>query len=280
MARATRNSTVVQLMRSLFRRLEIARDMAVHAPLVPDWVISIHERTLAAIRAADFPADRRGDGRAPRPARADLGAGDRPRPGPPAARLPSAGRRPLARAARRLARAGSSSESRFRLRPARPSSAAIIAAARPMPSTSSRPSPTRPSASSVFTAISISRASVGPSAAVAEREDAEGVGLEVRVDRQDQVGDHDREADRQQHVRRQAQPDADRGGGEGVDEVVQVVAVARALGPPDAGERAVERVAQPVHHQQRATPPTATACRRSRARTPPRCRSRPARRAP
>ena len=54
MARATRNSTVVQLMRSLFRRLEIARDMAVHAPLVPDWVISIHERTLAAIRAADF----------------------------------------------------------------------------------------------------------------------------------------------------------------------------------------------------------------------------------
>ena len=55
MARATRNSTVVQLMRSLFRRLEIARDMAVHAPLVPDWVISIHERTLAAIRAADFP---------------------------------------------------------------------------------------------------------------------------------------------------------------------------------------------------------------------------------
>jgi len=55
MARATRNSTVVQLMRSLFRRLEIARDMAVHAPLVPDWVIDIHERTLAAIRSHDFP---------------------------------------------------------------------------------------------------------------------------------------------------------------------------------------------------------------------------------
>jgi GntR family transcriptional regulator, transcriptional repressor for pyruvate dehydrogenase complex len=54
MARATRNSTVVQLMRSVLRRLEIARDMAVHAPLVPDWVISIHERTLAAIRSADF----------------------------------------------------------------------------------------------------------------------------------------------------------------------------------------------------------------------------------
>ena len=53
-ARATRNSTVVQLISHLFRRLEIARDMAVHAPLVPDWVIDVHERTLAAIRAADF----------------------------------------------------------------------------------------------------------------------------------------------------------------------------------------------------------------------------------
>ena len=56
MAKATRNSTVVSLMRSLFNRLEIARDMAVHAPLVPDWVIDVHERTLAAIRAADFEA--------------------------------------------------------------------------------------------------------------------------------------------------------------------------------------------------------------------------------
>jgi GntR family transcriptional repressor for pyruvate dehydrogenase complex len=54
MARATRNSTVVALMRSLFNRLEIARDMAVHAPLVPDWTIEIHERTLAAVRGSDF----------------------------------------------------------------------------------------------------------------------------------------------------------------------------------------------------------------------------------
>jgi GntR family transcriptional repressor for pyruvate dehydrogenase complex len=54
MARATRNSTVVALMRSLFNRLEIARDMAMHAPTVPDWTIEIHERTLAAIRSADF----------------------------------------------------------------------------------------------------------------------------------------------------------------------------------------------------------------------------------
>jgi GntR family transcriptional repressor for pyruvate dehydrogenase complex len=55
-ARATRNSTVVTLMRSLFRRLEIARDMAVHGDTVPDWVIDVHERTLAAVRAADFAA--------------------------------------------------------------------------------------------------------------------------------------------------------------------------------------------------------------------------------
>ena len=52
--RATRNSTVVSLIRNLFKRLEIARDMAVHAPPVPDWVIDIHERTLAAVRSADF----------------------------------------------------------------------------------------------------------------------------------------------------------------------------------------------------------------------------------
>jgi GntR family transcriptional repressor for pyruvate dehydrogenase complex len=53
-ARASRNSTVVSLMSSLLKRLDIARDMAMHAPLVPDWTIEIHERTLAAIRAADF----------------------------------------------------------------------------------------------------------------------------------------------------------------------------------------------------------------------------------
>jgi GntR family transcriptional regulator, transcriptional repressor for pyruvate dehydrogenase complex len=54
-ARSTRNATIVSLMRSLLRQLEIARDMAMHAPLVPDWTIDIHERTLAAIRATDFP---------------------------------------------------------------------------------------------------------------------------------------------------------------------------------------------------------------------------------
>lgn len=53
-ARATGNSTIVSLMRQLFRRLEIARDMAVHAATVPDWVIDVHERTIDAIRSADF----------------------------------------------------------------------------------------------------------------------------------------------------------------------------------------------------------------------------------
>lgn len=55
-ARATRNTTVVALMRDLLRKLEIARDMALHVDLVPDWTIDVHERTLAAIRAADADA--------------------------------------------------------------------------------------------------------------------------------------------------------------------------------------------------------------------------------
>lgn len=52
-ARATGNTTIVSLMRSLLRRLEIARDMALHEQPIPDWVIDVHERTLAAIRSAD-----------------------------------------------------------------------------------------------------------------------------------------------------------------------------------------------------------------------------------
>jgi len=50
LARATGNPTVETLMRTLFRQLEIARDMAMHVPLVPQWTIAIHERTLAAVR--------------------------------------------------------------------------------------------------------------------------------------------------------------------------------------------------------------------------------------
>src|SRR3954465_8065094 len=52
-ARATGNTTIVPLMRMLLRRLEIARDMALHQAPIPDWVVDIHERTLAAIRSAD-----------------------------------------------------------------------------------------------------------------------------------------------------------------------------------------------------------------------------------
>jgi len=54
-ARASGNSTIVSLMRTLFRRLEIARDLALHAPPTADWVIDVHERTLAAIRSSDHP---------------------------------------------------------------------------------------------------------------------------------------------------------------------------------------------------------------------------------
>jgi DNA-binding FadR family transcriptional regulator len=52
-ARATGNATVVALMRMLLRDLEIARDLALHQPPIPDWVIDIHERTLAALRSTD-----------------------------------------------------------------------------------------------------------------------------------------------------------------------------------------------------------------------------------
>ena len=54
-AKATGNSTILTLMKTLLRRLEIARDLAIHdSPVaVAPWVIDIHERTLAAIRSAD-----------------------------------------------------------------------------------------------------------------------------------------------------------------------------------------------------------------------------------
>jgi GntR family transcriptional regulator, transcriptional repressor for pyruvate dehydrogenase complex len=53
LARAAGNPMVETLMRTLFRQLEIARDMAMHVPLVPEWTIGIHERTLAALRGGD-----------------------------------------------------------------------------------------------------------------------------------------------------------------------------------------------------------------------------------
>jgi GntR family transcriptional repressor for pyruvate dehydrogenase complex len=54
-ARATGNTTIVSLMRTLLRRLEIARDQAMHQPPIAEWVIDVHERTLAAIRSVDYP---------------------------------------------------------------------------------------------------------------------------------------------------------------------------------------------------------------------------------
>src|SRR3954452_12785567 len=54
LARASGNPTVETLMRTLIRELEIARDMAMHAPAVPEWTIDIHERTLGAVRSGDL----------------------------------------------------------------------------------------------------------------------------------------------------------------------------------------------------------------------------------
>ena len=54
LARASGNPVVEALMRTLLRRLEIARDMAMHLPLVPQWTIDIHERTLEAVRSGDL----------------------------------------------------------------------------------------------------------------------------------------------------------------------------------------------------------------------------------
>lgn len=54
LARATRNSTVVRLMWSLLKELEIARDMALHdAHEESEHAIAIHDRTLKAIKRGD-----------------------------------------------------------------------------------------------------------------------------------------------------------------------------------------------------------------------------------
>jgi GntR family transcriptional repressor for pyruvate dehydrogenase complex len=53
LARASANPRLARIMRSLIRDLEIARDMAMHVPLVADWTLEIHARTLLAVRAGD-----------------------------------------------------------------------------------------------------------------------------------------------------------------------------------------------------------------------------------
>jgi DNA-binding FadR family transcriptional regulator len=53
LARAAANPTLETLLRIVFRQLEILRDMAMHVPTVPEWIIDIHERTLAAVRSGE-----------------------------------------------------------------------------------------------------------------------------------------------------------------------------------------------------------------------------------
>ena len=53
LARAAGNPTLETLLRIVFRQLEILRDMAMHTPAIPDWVIDVHERTLEAVRSGE-----------------------------------------------------------------------------------------------------------------------------------------------------------------------------------------------------------------------------------
>jgi GntR family transcriptional repressor for pyruvate dehydrogenase complex len=52
-AQATRNKTIVSVMKVLFRQLEIAWDMAIRGPHDPRQMIQIHEETLRAIMSRD-----------------------------------------------------------------------------------------------------------------------------------------------------------------------------------------------------------------------------------
>src|SRR3954447_21834364 len=54
LARANGNPTVETLMRTLIRQLEIARDMAMHAPAVAERTIETRRGTLAAVRSGDL----------------------------------------------------------------------------------------------------------------------------------------------------------------------------------------------------------------------------------
>jgi DNA-binding FadR family transcriptional regulator len=54
LARASRNALLVQLMRTIFRQLELAQDIAMRAPHEPAWATAIHRRTLQAIMSGDY----------------------------------------------------------------------------------------------------------------------------------------------------------------------------------------------------------------------------------
>jgi DNA-binding FadR family transcriptional regulator len=55
-ARATRNSMLVELMHTLLTRLDIARDMAMRDSHDPERAIEIHVETLAALKSRDMSA--------------------------------------------------------------------------------------------------------------------------------------------------------------------------------------------------------------------------------
>jgi GntR family transcriptional repressor for pyruvate dehydrogenase complex len=56
MAKATRNPILVQVMRDLLAKIEIARDSALRGPNDPAAAVDLHERTLAALRSRDLDA--------------------------------------------------------------------------------------------------------------------------------------------------------------------------------------------------------------------------------
>lgn len=53
LARATQNSEVFRIMRSMLKRLEVARDAYFRTSMDPDWGIAIHEKTLRAVMSRD-----------------------------------------------------------------------------------------------------------------------------------------------------------------------------------------------------------------------------------
>lgn len=52
-ARATGNETLLEVMKLVLRRLELARDVALADSVVTDWTLAVHRRTLDAIRGGD-----------------------------------------------------------------------------------------------------------------------------------------------------------------------------------------------------------------------------------
>src|SRR6266550_4649822 len=94
-----------------------------------------------------------------------------------------------------------------------------------------------------------------PDATVGDLEDAEHSRLEIHVDRECEIHDHESERQAEVHVWRQPDPETDDGGRERVHDVIDIVAVLGALGAAHARERAVEAVADPVHTEHQARHP-------------------------